>query len=129
MRSIRNSVSLLLLVACGKSEPPAAPPGSEAQELLAKAGFPGGKGFPSLTLIYNRADTHQRIAAAIQEMWREQLGVRVELLKADWNVFMTHVDRGDFEIARRAWIGEYHDPHAFLDLFRRDSGTNPTGWS
>src|SRR5437016_14660131 len=106
MRSIRNSVSLLLLVACGKSEPPAAPPGSEAQKLLAEAGFPGGKGFPSLTLIYNRADTHQRIAAAIQEMWREQLGVRVELLKADWNVFMTRVDGGDFERSEERRVGK-----------------------
>ena len=127
----RLALALLLLASCGKSDPPAAAPSgpSEAQKLLADAGFPGGKGFPKLTLIYNTSESHKRLAAAVQESWRKQLGIEVELLNAEWKVFMDRVERADFQIARRSWIGEYLDPHAFLDLFTRDSGNNPTGWS
>jgi len=127
----RFALALLFLSACGKSDPPAAPAGgpSEAQKLLADAGFPGGKGFPKLTLLYNTSDSHKRIAAAIQETWRKQLGIDVELVNSEWKVFLDRVERHDFQIARRSWIGEYLDPLAFLDLFTRDSGQNPTGWS
>lgn len=118
---------LILLAACGQGDPPP-PPAGEAQRLLADAGFPGGKGFPRLALLYNTAEIHKQIAAGVQEMWRSRLGIEVELVNAEWKVFLDRVERADFEIARRAWIGEYLDPHAFLDLFRRDSGTNPTGW-
>jgi ABC-type oligopeptide transport system substrate-binding subunit len=131
MRSTLSSASLLLLAsACGGGDPPA-PSGSsgEARRLLAEAGYPGGRGFPKLSLLYNRADLHQRIAAAVQELWRTELGIHVELVNAEWKVFLGRVDRGDFDIARGAWVGEYADPHAFLDLFRRDSPTNRSGWS
>ena len=50
-------------------------------------------------------------------------------MNAEWKVFLDRVERGDFQLARRSWIGEYLDPLAFLDLFTRDSGQNPTGWS
>jgi len=126
----RLALAVLVLAGCGKPEPPgpAAAP-TEAQRLLAEAGFPGGKGFPKLSLIYNTSESHKRVAAAIQESWRKQLGVDIELVNAEWKVFLDRVERGDFQIARRAWIGEYLDPHAFLDLFTRESGQNPTGWS
>jgi ABC-type oligopeptide transport system substrate-binding subunit len=127
----RMALALLLLASCGKPEPP--PPSSagptEAQKLLADAGFPGGKGFPKLTLIYNTSESHKRIAAAVQESWRKQLGIEVELLNAEWKVMVDRLERGDFQIARRSWIGEYLDPHAFLDLFTRESGNNPSGWT
>ncbi len=126
----RLAFALALLGGCGKAEPPppaAAPP--EAARLLAEAGFPGGRGFPRLTVLYNTSESHRKIAAAIQEAWRKQLGIEVELANAEWKVFLDRVNRADFEIARRAWIGEYLDPHAFLDLFTKESGQNPTGWS
>lgn len=126
----RAAWALLLALGCGKSDPPQpATALSEAQKLMAEAGFPGGKGFPNLTVIYNTSESHRKIAAAIQESWRKQLGVEVELANSEWKVFLDRVDRGDFEIARRAWIGEYLDPHAFLDLFTKESGQNPGGWS
>jgi len=127
----RVALSLVLaLGACGKPAPPPPAAGpTEAQKLLAEAGFPGGKGFPKLSLVYNTSESHKRIAAAIQESWRKQLGVEIELVNTEWKVFLDRVERGDFQLARRSWIGEYLDPHAFLDLFTRESGNNPTGWS
>lgn len=129
MRSTLSSASLALLLACGQADPDTPPAVNAARVLLAEAGFPGGKGFPRLTLSYNRADVHQRLAAAVQEMWRRNLGVEVSLENMEFRVFQEKVQKGEFDIARRAWIGEYADPHAFLDLFTRDSHANPTGWS
>jgi len=126
----RLALAAMLLAGCGKAEPPApAGPPTEARRLLAEAGFPGGKGFPRLTLLYNTADWHRRIAASVQEMWRTALGIQVALENAEWKVYLDRVDAGDFDIARRAWIGEYADPHAFLALFHSHSGANSTGWS
>jgi ABC-type oligopeptide transport system substrate-binding subunit len=127
-RSILSSASLLLLVGCGRED---AAPAAEtpARKLLAEAGFPGGRGFPRAALLYNRADLHQRLAAAVQERWRTELGVQVDLVNAEWSAYLARVRQGDFDIARGAWVGEYADPHAFLDLFRRESPTNATGWS
>jgi len=130
VRAERLVVATLLLAGCGRKLPPGppAPPAEAARKLLAEAGFPEGKGFPRLTFLYNTADWHRRIAAAIQEMWRTRLGLRVDLENAEWKVYLDRVDAGDFHIARRAWIGEYADPHAFLALFHGDSGANSTGW-
>jgi ABC-type oligopeptide transport system substrate-binding subunit len=120
--------AVLLGGGCGKAEPPLPEPPTEAQRLLAEAGFPGGRGFPRLTLLHNTADWHKRIAAAVQEMWRLELGIRADIENAEWRVYLDRVDAGDFDIARRAWIGEYSDPHAFLALFHGHSGANATGW-
>lgn len=126
---MKRALLLLALAACGKAEEPSTPPASPAAKLLAEAGYPGGRDFPKLKLLYNTAESHKRIAAAAQETWRKTLGVDVELVNMEWKVYLDRKDRGDYDIARSAWLGEYLDPHAFLDLFTRESGNNSTGWS
>lgn len=101
----------------------------DARRLLAKAGFPGGKDFPTLTLLYNTADTHARIAQAIQQMWLTELGIRIELVNMDWKVYLENTQRQQFDIARAGWIGDYLDPETFLNLWVTDGGNNRTGWS
>jgi len=132
-RSRLAAVLLLALAGCGKSDPPAAPAVysklAEARKLLAEAGFPDGKGFPKLEVVYNTDEYHRQIASAIQEMWRVNLGVAVELRNMEFPIMMGAVHRGDFEIARQGYIGEYSDPLAFLELFTEDSRSNPTGWT
>lgn len=125
----RIALLLALAAGCDRPKPPPSPAPAEPQRLLSDAGFPGGKGFPKLTILYNTNENHRRVAAAIQEMWRVNLGIEIQLANVDWKVLVDRRDRGDYEIVRHAWIGEYLDPHAFLDLFRRESGTNTTGWS
>src|SRR5688572_709251 len=89
-------VLLALAAGCGKGDPPAAvdPKVAEARKLLADAGFPGGQAFPKLEVLYNTDEYHQKIAAAIQEMWRINLGVTVELRNMDFPVMMGAVQNG-----------------------------------
>ena len=74
----------LLLAGCDRGNPTPAVAHTEAQRLLAEAGFPGGKGFPKLTVLYNTSESHKQIAAAIQESWRKILGMEVELANTVW---------------------------------------------
>ncbi len=100
----------------------------KAKEYLAKAGYPDGKGFPTLTLMYNTNENHKAIAEAIQAMWKENLGIDVKLMNQEWAVFQDTRHVGNFEIARAGWIGDYADPMTFLDLWTSYSGNNDAQW-
>jgi ABC-type oligopeptide transport system substrate-binding subunit len=129
--SLAGLLLLALLGGCGKKDAVASsdPKTAEARRLLADAGFPEGRGIPTLEVLYNTDEYHRQIAAAIQEMWRVNLGVTVELRNVEFPVMMAMVQRGEFQIARQGYIGEYSDPLAFLELFEQDSRSNSTGWA
>jgi oligopeptide transport system substrate-binding protein len=100
-----------------------------AKKLLADAGYPDGKGFPKLTLMYNTSENHKRIAEAIQAMWKKNLGIDVELENVEWKVKLDREANLDYQISRTGWIGDYADPNTFLDMFTSYSGQNQTGWA
>jgi oligopeptide transport system substrate-binding protein len=101
----------------------------DARRLLASAGFPGGRGFPSLELLYNNSENHRAIAEAVQETWRRELGVGVRLANQEEKVVLSDRQTGDYDIVRSAWIADYADAASFLDIFRGNNGNNQTGWS
>jgi oligopeptide transport system substrate-binding protein len=100
-----------------------------ARELLAEAGFPNGEGFPKLEIIFNTDEAHRKIAIAIQQMWRQSLNIDVTLENQDWQVYLDSESRGNYQISRASWIGDYLDPNTFLDMFLTGGGNNRTGWS
>ena len=100
----------------------------EAKALLAEAGYPDGKGFPELEVMYNTSETHKAIAEAIQEMWKKNLGINVRLANQEWAVFQQTRTEGNFVVARSSWFGDYADPMTFLDLWTSYSGKNNAKW-
>ena len=102
---------------------------SEARRLLAEAGYPGGTGFPVLRYLYHTHETSQLVAQALQEMWSRNLGIRVELASQEWKVYKHAMVKGDYQLIRSAWSGDYPDPASFLELFTTHSEQNQTGWS
>ncbi|WP_026894729.1 peptide ABC transporter substrate-binding protein [Clostridiisalibacter paucivorans] len=100
----------------------------KAKEYLAKAGYPDGKGFPKTTMLYNTSESHKAVAEAIQEMWRKNLGIDIELANQEWAVFQDTRAQGNFVIARRGWFADYADPMTFLDLWTSYSGNNDAQW-
>lgn len=91
----------------------------------AAAGFPNGKGFPVLTIVYNTKEEHKAVAEYIQQQWKTNLGIDVTLQNMEFKTFIdlrskTH----DFTIARHGWVGDYLDPNTMLDLFITGSGNN-----
>lgn len=102
---------------------------AKARRLLAEAGYPGGAGLPPLELLYNSSENHRLIAEAVQEMWRRELGVKVQLTNQENKVVLAARSAGDFQIIRGDWVADYIDPSTFLDVWRGKSGTNYSGWS
>ena len=100
----------------------------QARELLAEAGFPGGKGLPPITLIYNTTEQHKQIASAAQQMWKDNLGIDVTIENQEWKVYLGRLAKTDFQIARLGWIGDYADPNTFLELFASTNGNNHSNW-
>ena len=100
----------------------------EAKALLAEAGYPDGKGFPELEVMYNTSETHKAIAEAVQEMWKKNLNINVRLANQEWAVFQQTRTEGNFVVARSSWFGDYADPMTFLDLWTSYSGKNNAKW-
>ncbi|GHU96728.1 ABC transporter substrate-binding protein [Spirochaetia bacterium] len=97
---------------------------AEAQQLLADAGYPGGRGFPVVEYTFNTSDTHRFIGEALQDMWKTKLGVNVTLANEDWAIFIDTRKHGNYQIARDGWIGGFNDPIVFLDMLVTDNANN-----
>ncbi|MFT5350276.1 MAG: oligopeptide transport system substrate-binding protein, partial [Gammaproteobacteria bacterium] len=100
-----------------------------ARKLLAEAGFPDGKDFPKLEIIYNTDESHRMVAIAIQQMWKKALNINITLSNQDWQVYLENETQGNYQISRAGWIGDYLDPNNFLDMLLSDGGNNRTRWS
>lgn len=101
----------------------------KARALLAAAGYAGGKDFPKVEVLFNTSQDHRKIAEAIQEMWKRELGIDVGLSNQEFASYMKATTSLQYQVARRSWIGDYKDPNTFLFILRGGDGNNRTGWS
>jgi oligopeptide transport system substrate-binding protein len=99
-----------------------------ARELLAEAGYPGGKGFPGITLAFNTLDQHQLICEYVQAQWHENLGIPVYLRNMEWKVYLKDLEMDPPQAFRFGWIADYPDPNNFAEIFLSASGNNNTRW-
>lgn len=100
-----------------------------ARELLAEAGYPGGRGFPTLTYLYPSASANAKAAGeVVQAQWKQLLGVSIELVNKEFKQVLEDQHTGNFQLSRAGWIGDYIDPSTFLGLYTSTSQQNDTGW-
>ena len=100
-----------------------------AKKLLAEAGYPDGKGFPKVAYKYNLSSTNKAIAEALQAMWKQNLGVEVELANEEWKVFLNTREQGDFQIARHAYVTIFFDAGSLLEGWVTGSPKNVARYS
>lgn len=100
----------------------------EAKRLLAEAGYPGGRGIPKFTILYNTSESHRSIAEVIQQQWQNNLNVKADLQNMEWGSFLDKRQQHRFDVARAGWIADYPDPNTFLDLFLTESVQNNTSF-
>jgi oligopeptide transport system substrate-binding protein len=110
------------------------PPGlpfdvSAAQKLLAEAGYPGGRGFPSLSILYNTESFHGDVAQIVRRQWFTNLGIDMKLEGVEVKVFGADLHTQQYDIARAGWYGDYHDPTTFTDKYKSDSDENDSKWT
>lgn len=101
-----------------------------ARALLAAAGFPGGAGFPRVELLIDSRDFHRVIAEALQQMWRRELGVAVELRNEETRSLIASKRAMQFGLVRGSWnANAYQDPWFFLGPWVTGGLYNEARWS
>jgi oligopeptide transport system substrate-binding protein len=100
-----------------------------ARKLLAEAGFPDGKGFPKLEILYNTDQAHQAIAELLRKQWQKTLGITASLRSEEWASFQDSQQQLKYLVARRSWVGDYVDPNTYLDMFVTGGENNCTGFA
>lgn len=63
----------------------------------------------------------------LKEAWKP-LGVELEPIKVPFNEYLGSMEKLDSDLFSYTWIGDFADPLAFLELFKKDSTMNVTGW-
>jgi len=94
-----------------------------AKLLMAAAGY-GPDNPLSIELMYNTSEGHKKIAIAVQQMWKETLGVNTTLANQEWKTFLKTRGGQNFDVARGGWCGDYNEASTFLDLLTTPSGYN-----
>lgn len=80
-----------------------------AKELLAEAGFPGGKDFPKVRLLINRNEQQRLVAQSIATMWRTVLNIETEIVIKSWDEYEAAIRFGDYDIVRRGLVMQTTD--------------------
>ena len=99
-----------------------------ARRLMAEAGYPGGKGFPRFQYHSNTAKQHEQVAVELQQMWKKELGIEMEMRNVEWKVYLADQQAVNFDLSRSAWVGDYNDANTFLDMFMSNNANNRTRW-
>jgi oligopeptide transport system substrate-binding protein len=100
-----------------------------AQRAYAEAGYGPDKPL-EIEIRYNTGDSHERIALAIQSMWRDVLGFEAELVNEEFRVLVANIRAMEItEIFRLSWNGDYNDAHSFLTIFESGNASNLTGYA
>ena len=100
-----------------------------ARQELVTAGFGGGKDFPVLTLSYNTNELNKIIAESIQQMWKINLGINVNLQNQEWKTHLASLDHHEFDIARLGGIAQFPYPSTTLDEFLSSTPGNYSQWT
>jgi oligopeptide transport system substrate-binding protein len=111
-----------------------APPGlgydvEGARRLLADAGYPDGKGFPRISILYNTDPTHADIATMIRRQWKDNLNIDVDAHAEEQSQYKNDLHNHNFVVSRAAWYGDYNDPSTFTDKYLSSSENNAAAWA
>lgn len=100
-----------------------------AKQVYAEAGY--SEDNPARVEIrYNTSEIHQRIALAIQSMWRQVLGVETTLINEEFQVLLSNMRAMKVtEVFRSSWTADYNDAQAFLHVLQSDAASNMMGYS
>ncbi|MBE1444759.1 peptide ABC transporter substrate-binding protein [Paenibacillus sp. OAS669] len=102
---------------------------AEAKKLLEKGMQEAGyKTLPEVTLTYNTNDVSQRIAQALQAMFKDNLGVDIKLANKEGKVLTDEQKKLQLQFSRSSFLPDFADPINFLDGFQSTNAFSRTGW-
>ena len=95
----------------------------EAKKLMTELGYGPDKPL-KLELRYDTSENHRNTMIAVADMMKP-FGIDASLLNMDKKTHVSHLQgKGDYDLARVNWFGDFRDPQTFLTLFVSDDGHN-----
>lgn len=76
-----------------------------------------------IVLMFNTSESHMLRAEAIQQMWKDNLGVEVQLANQEIATYKVSRKEGKENIYRSSWVQDYPDANNFLKEVFSDGGT------
>ena len=82
----------------------------------------------TITLMFNTNESHQNIAVAVQQMWKDVLGINALVQNQEWAVYLKTIRGADTpQVWRLGWCQDYPDAANFVDDQASSGGSsNPT---
>lgn len=103
---------------------------SEAQAMLAEAGYPDGEGM-DIVLGHNTSEAHAQIAQVVQAMWQEAFPqAQITIENQEWAVYLDTIDpeapdENKPHVFRSAWCTDYPDANNWHnEVFNSKSNQN-----
>ena len=94
-----------------------------ARKLYAQEGY--GPSHPLvIELRYPSGPTHERIALAVAAMWKDALGVETKPVGEEFKSMLQAITRGETQVFRSSWVGDYNDAWTFAEVLEGDFGIN-----
>lgn len=87
----------------------------KAKEYLKKAGYPDGKGLPTLEYSYPTSTTGRQFAEYLQQQF-DKIGVKTTLAGHSWPQFQDRLRNKKAQIYGIAWSADYPDAENMLQL-------------
>src|SRR5262249_20888113 len=87
-------------------------------------GYPDGKGFPDLQLLFPYREDTQTFVETIQDQIKRNLNVQIGLDNQEFKVYLRTLKRDAPPIFSSTWGADYPDPETFANLFTSWNGNN-----
>ncbi|MGE5702121.1 MAG: peptide ABC transporter substrate-binding protein [Clostridia bacterium] len=84
---------------------------------------------PEVTMSYSSGTTNEKVAQALQEMFKQNLGVDVKMQKMESKVLSADQKALKLQLSRSSFLPDFGDPINFIDGFQTGNPMNRTGWS
>lgn len=102
----------------------------KAKQLIAESTYGSAANLPPITLTSAGRGTASPLDTALIDMWRDNLGIEVELRQLEPESYPYVIKEEKDEMFIGGWSADYPDPHDFLDvLFHTGSEQNDGEYS
>ncbi|MFI5385069.1 MAG: ABC transporter substrate-binding protein [Fimbriimonadales bacterium] len=96
---------------------------NKARQLLADAGFPGGKGFPAIKIAFRGEQTDVKLVGGdVAQQIHDNLGIEVGQEAMEWGAYLARNNAKKNPFFHMRWAADYLDPQDFISLFFTTNG-------
>jgi ABC-type transport system substrate-binding protein len=97
-----------------------------AKELLAKAGYPGGKGLPTFKFDTRATEVSERQLAEFLSKGFEKIGVHTEIIANTFPAYLDKIRKGNVQISKGGWSMDYPDAeNSYQLLYGKNKAPGP----